>query len=98
MPLHVSTYPSVSDFQLQSTCIERKVSPEPRQQYPEAGGHTPPPTHLRHGEAQLVQLVFAHQGDGDAVGQHQVAVDDVLDHTVTQATGGDYRRRISIPI
>lgn len=48
-------------------------------------------SHLRHGEAQLGQLDLADQRDGDAVGQHQVAVDEVLDEAVGEAAvmGGE---------
>lgn len=41
--------------------------------------------HLRHREAQLGQLDITHQRDGDAVGQNQVAVDEVLDEAVREA-------------
>lgn len=41
--------------------------------------------HLRHGEAQLGQFDFADQWDGDAVGQNQVAVDEVLNEAVGEA-------------
>lgn len=42
-------------------------------------------SHLRHREAQLGQLDIADQRDGDAVGQNQVAVDEVLDEAVGEA-------------
>lgn len=41
--------------------------------------------HLWHGEAQLGQLDVSDQWDGDAIGQHQVAVDNVLDDAVGEA-------------
>lgn len=43
--------------------------------------------HLRDREAQLSQLRLAHKRDVDAVGKHQVGVDDILDDVVTKATG-----------
>lgn len=45
-------------------------------------------SHLRHREAQLGQLDVADQRDGDAVGQDQVAVDEVLDEAVGEAAVG----------
>lgn len=45
-------------------------------------------SHLRHREAQLGQLDVADQRDGDAVGQNQVAVDEVLDEAVGEAAVG----------
>lgn len=44
-------------------------------------------SHLRHREAQLGQLDVADQRDGDAVGQNQVAVDEVLNEAVGEAAG-----------
>lgn len=49
--------------------------------------------HLRHGEAQLGQLDIADQRHGDAVGQDQVAVDEVLNEAVGEAAVQDRRRR-----
>lgn len=49
--------------------------------------------HLGDGEAQLGQLCLSHQRDGDAVGKHQVGVDDVLDDVVTKATEKERGRR-----
>lgn len=43
-------------------------------------------------EAEFGQLSFSHQRDGDAVGQNQVAVDDVLDDVVAQTTKIDEGR------
>lgn len=45
-------------------------------------------SHLGHREAQLGQLDVADQRDGDAVGQDQVAVDEVLDEAVGEAAVG----------
>lgn len=47
--------------------------------------------HLGDGEAQLGQLWLCHQRDVDAVGKHQVGVDDVLDDVVAKATGKERR-------
>lgn len=41
--------------------------------------------YLGHWEAQLGQLHVSDQWDGDAVGQDQVAVDNVLDDAVGEA-------------
>lgn len=41
--------------------------------------------YLGHGEAQFGQLHVSNQWDGDAVGQDQVAVDNVLDDAVGEA-------------
>lgn len=49
--------------------------------------------HLGNGEAELGQLGLTHQRDGDAVGQHQVVVDDVLDDVVTQTTNREVEGR-----
>lgn len=49
-------------------------------------------SHLGDGEAQLGQLRLSHQRDVDAVGKHQVGVDDVLDDVVTKAAGKERRR------
>lgn len=39
--------------------------------------------YLGNGETQLGQLGLSDQRDGDAVGQHQVGADDVLNDVVT---------------
>lgn len=51
--------------------------------------------YLGHGEAQLGQLHVSDQWDGDAVGQDQVAVDDVLDDAVGEAAavGGGWEQK-----
>lgn len=56
------------------------AEPEPHQ-----NSATTPVQYLGHGEAQLGQLHVSNQWDGDAVGQHQVAVDNVLDDAVGEA-------------
>lgn len=53
-----------------------------------------PSQYLGHGETQLGQLHVSDQRDGDAVGQDQVAVDNVLDDAVGEAAAmGGWEQR-----
>lgn len=51
---------------------------------------------MRHGEEKAAELGLAHQRDGDSVGQHQEAVDDVLDQAVGQTADGDKKEELHL--